>query len=59
MMIDIEKQHDTIIRKNFEQPHRTKDSHNFWNYHEFRSFHFDSTQYYDQIDTLKEHFLLD
>lgn len=42
-----------IIWSNFEQPYRTKDSHNFWDYTNFGSFTFDKENYQSELKKLE------
>jgi len=50
-VIDLE---DKIIWKEFEQPHRTIDCHNFWDYTNFGQFSFDKNNYKEQLDKLSQ-----
>lgn len=45
---------DKIIWTDFEQPHRTVDSHNFWDYTKFGQLTFDKNNYNEQLDILRQ-----
>ncbi len=45
---------DKIIWTEFEQPHRTIDSHNFWDYINFGQFSFDKSNYNEQLNKLRQ-----
>jgi hypothetical protein len=48
-VIDLENK---IEWTEFEQPHRTIDSHHFWDYTDFGQFSFDKNKYNEQLDQL-------
>lgn len=51
--INIIKESNKIIWTNFEQPHRSIDSHNFWDYTDFGNFEFEIDNYYNELENLK------
>lgn len=53
MKIKTTELEDEIIWTDFEQPHRTIDSHNFWNYTNFGKFSFYKNNYYEQLNKLR------
>ena len=54
MKIKTTEQADNVIWTDFEQPHRTVDSHNFWDYINFGQFSFDKNNYNEQLDKLRQ-----
>lgn len=53
MKIKVVELADKIIWSDFEQPHRTIDSHNFWDFTKFGQFSFDTQNYKEQLDKLR------
>ncbi len=53
MKTKINEAGDKIIWSDFEQPHRSKDRSDFWDYTNFGQFEFDKTAYLKQINKLK------
>lgn len=50
-VLDLESK---IIWTEIEQPHRTFDSHNFWDYANFEKFSFYKTTYNEQLEKLRQ-----
>lgn len=53
MKMKVTETDDKIIWSDFEQPHRSKDSSQFWDYTNFGQFTFDKAEYLKQIHKLK------
>ncbi|HYF04256.1 MAG TPA: hypothetical protein VEC36_12815 [Patescibacteria group bacterium] len=53
MKIKISYFDNQVIWKEFEQPHRSSRSNNFWNYSKFGPFTFDQIEYSQQLEKLK------
>lgn len=54
MKIKIIELVDKIVWTDFEQPYRTIDSHNFWDYATFGQFSFDIQNYQEQLEKLRQ-----
>lgn len=54
MKIKIIELGDRVIWTDFEQPHRSINSHNFWDYRNFGPFSFDKDCYFKQLDILRK-----
>jgi hypothetical protein len=55
LMTLIEKGEDSITWSDFEQLHRQKDSHNYWDYSKFGPFEFAKTDYENELEKLKNY----
>ena len=54
MKVKVRVENEIIFWTDFEQPHRTIESHNYWNYSDFRQLEFDKKNYNEQLIKLKQ-----
>lgn len=52
-LVEIKENNREIIWTNFENIHRGRESHNFWDYSTFSDLKFDKTEYLQEISKLK------
>ncbi|WP_434035701.1 hypothetical protein [Formosa sp. 4Alg 33] len=52
-MTKVEVVNAKIIWTDFEQLHRGKESHNYWDYSQFGPFVFDKVEYYSELEKIK------
>ena len=56
MKVKITETNEKMIWSDFEQPHRNKESHHYWDYTSFGKFEFEKKEYQEQLFYLKSFF---